>query len=88
MKKILLALLFLPLATTAQETLDLTQVHDGITREYAIYIPAIYSPDTHVPLILSLHGYTSNNGLNQMYTGFQQIADTANFFISHKLHVI
>ena len=83
MKKLLLSLLFLPLATTAQETLDLTLEHDGITREYALYIPAIYSPDTPVPLILSLHGYTSNNGLNQLYTGFQQIADTANFLVAY-----
>jgi polyhydroxybutyrate depolymerase len=81
MKKVLLILLFFPLIAFSQETLNETLEHNGLTREYTVYIPASYSSDVPVPLVLSLHGLTSNNVFNMTYTGFNAIADTANFIV-------
>ena len=81
MKYTLLLLLFSPLFTFSQETLYETLDHDGLTREFVIHIPPGYSADTPVPLMFSLHGFTSNNDFNLLYTGFNSIADTANFIV-------
>src|SRR5437762_8188879 len=31
-------------------------VHDGITREYLVHVPASYRPDRPAPMLLALHG--------------------------------
>lgn len=65
----------------AQQTLNQTISYGGITREYRIYIPAIYDGSNAVPLLFNLHGYGSNNAQQEFYGDFRQIADTANFII-------
>jgi polyhydroxybutyrate depolymerase len=82
---LLLLLLFAPSLIFSQETLYETLDHDGLTREYTIHIPPGYNSDTPVPLMFSLHGYTSNNDFNLLYTGFNSIADTANFIVVYPL---
>jgi polyhydroxybutyrate depolymerase len=67
----------------AQTTLSKTFVFEGLTRDYRIYIPAIYNSNTAVPLLLNLHGYGSNNIEQELYADFRSIADTANFIIVH-----
>jgi len=57
--------------------------HNGITREYKLYVPAIYDGTIAVPLLFNLHGYTSNNVQQEGYGNFRPIADTANFIIIH-----
>lgn len=82
MKHTLFLLLFLsPLFNYSQETLNETLVHDGITREYTIHIPPGYDAENPVPLVFSLHGFTSNNAFHMLYTGFNDIADTATFIV-------
>ena len=54
----------------------------GLVRTYRLYIPSIYNPNNPAcPLILNLHGYTSNASDQQLYTNFMPIADTANFLM-------
>jgi polyhydroxybutyrate depolymerase len=57
--------------------------HDGLTREYRLYVPALYNPAQPTPLLLNLHGYTSNNAQQQVYGNFTSIADTANIILIH-----
>lgn len=85
MKHLYLLVLCLLCALTAksQSTIDASMVHDGLTRTYRLYIPAAYSAATPVPLVLNLHGYTSNNIQQEFYGDFRPIADTANFIIVH-----
>lgn len=56
---------------------------NGIYRTYRLYRPTIYTGATAVPLILNLHGYTSNSSAQQVYGNFMPIADTANFLVVH-----
>lgn len=70
-------------ATIAQTTVNGSFLHGGLTRDYRIYIPAIYSPGTSVPVVFNLHGYGSNNVEQEFYGDFKAIADTANFIIIH-----
>lgn len=67
--------------TFSQQSIDKTITHDGLTREYRLYIPASYNANTAVPLVFNLHGYGSNNAQQDFYGNFKPIADTANFII-------
>lgn len=57
--------------------------HDGLQRSYRLYVPAVYDGSESVPLVLNLHGYTSNAFQQELYGDFRRIADTANFIIVH-----
>ena len=35
-----------------------TMLWQGIEREYLIFLPASYSPEVEIPLVVGLHGYT------------------------------
>lgn len=67
----------------AQQTINGTINHDGLIRQYILYIPASYDPATQSPLVLSFHGYSSNAQTNFNYTNFKSIADTAGFILIH-----
>ena len=58
-------------------------VHGGLTRTFRIYVPASYNAGQAVPLVLNLHGYTSNATEQETYGNFKPIADTANFIVVH-----
>lgn len=64
------------------QTITGTIMHDGIQRDYRLYVPAIYDGSTSVPLVLNLHGYTSNALQQEFYGNFNTIADTANFIVA------
>ncbi|HQW45888.1 MAG: T9SS type A sorting domain-containing protein [Bacteroidetes bacterium] len=67
----------------AQTTIVDSFVHGGLMRTYRLYIPAIYNANNAVPVVLNLHGYTSNGLQQELYADFRPIADTANFIIAH-----
>jgi polyhydroxybutyrate depolymerase len=73
--------LLLPIASFAQQTINETMIHDGLTRSYTIYVPASYSPGTPAPMVLNFHGYTSNAFEQMFYGDFRAIADTAGFLL-------
>jgi len=68
---------------SAQQVINSSLTHDGITRNYILFIPSSYDPATPAPLVFSFHGYSSNASLNANYTGFTAIADTAGFILVH-----
>ena len=75
--------LFLIQNSRAQQVINSSLTHDGITRNYILFIPSSYDPATPAPLVFSFHGYSSNAALNMNYTGFTAIADTAGFILAH-----
>lgn len=80
MLKIIFSLILILNGFIAQGQTNLTKtiIHDGITRDYKIYIPKMYNPNTLTPLVFNLHGYASNNVQQEFYGDFRPIADTAN----------
>lgn len=85
MKKLVLLLTILLSVITgySQQILYETIMHDGIEREYILYIPADYNGNVSVPLIFNFHGYGSNADEQMAYGDFRPIADTAGFIIVH-----
>lgn len=84
MKKILISIL----ATTAlissgysQTFISQTIDHDGLTREYDIYVPASYDGTTNFPLLFNLHGGGGTNSVWQASSDMRPIADTADFIL-------
>ena len=67
----------------AQQTINGSLVHNGLTRTYILYIPASYSAANSAPLVFNFHGYTSNATEQMWYGDFRTIADTAGFIIVH-----
>lgn len=83
MKKTLLAFIFICslFSVKAQTTVIDSIFVGGIYRNYRLYVPALYNGTSARPLIINLHGYTSNANAQQLYSNFMPIADTANFLM-------
>lgn len=77
-----LALLLTISSLSLAQNITGTIMHDGIQRDYRLYVPAIYDGSAAVPLVLNLHGYTSNALQQEFYGNFNSIADTANFLVA------
>jgi polyhydroxybutyrate depolymerase len=76
-------ILCLPFVTIGQQTITGSFIHDGIQRDYILYVPASYVAGTQAPLVLNFHGYTSNAFEQMFYGDFRPIADTAGFLVVH-----
>ena len=58
---LLLVILFLGFGyLEAQQTITNRLVHDGLDRDYHIYIPESYNETINVPVLLVFHGYGGN----------------------------
>ena len=63
---------------------ECTVTKDDSGRTFIIYVPPAYENRTgSVPLLFSLHGYTSRANWNLLYTGFQEYADQEGFIIAY-----
>ncbi len=67
----------------AQQTLSTSIYHDGLQREYILYVPASYSSSDTVPLVFSFHGMGGTAQGQMEDHDFRPIADTAGFIIAH-----
>lgn len=65
----------------AQGYISQTIDHDGLTREYSIYVPASYDGTTNFPLLFNLHGGGGTNFAWQAASDMRPIADTADFIL-------
>jgi polyhydroxybutyrate depolymerase len=83
MKKLLLFILVCVLNAPlfAQTTIIDSIFSGGQWREYRLYKPALYNGTKAVPLVLNLHGYSSNSFEQEFYADFKGLADTANFLV-------
>ena len=81
MKKLLTFLIWLPLFTLGQQTINASITHGGLQRDYIIHIPSSYNVNTPIPLVFCFHGYGSNASTIMSYTNFNYISDTAGFIV-------
>jgi polyhydroxybutyrate depolymerase len=63
------------------QTLDKSLVHDGMTRNYTVYVPSTYSPQVDAPLVVNLHGYTLNRGFQMTHSGMNAVARIMGFLL-------
>ena len=83
MKKIITLLSIIPYLIISQEVTTETMFHNGIERSYILYVPESYSENTTTPLVLNLHGYSSNAGQQMVYSDFYNVAETEGFILVH-----
>ena len=65
----------------AQGYISETIQHDGLTREYSIYVPASYDGTTSFPLLFNFHGGGGHIASQIAIADMSPIADTANFIV-------
>ena len=78
----LLCLIF-SVQLTAQTTVVDSFTYEGVWRNYRIFLPNGFSTSIQHPLVFNLHGYTSNAIQQELYSGFNTIADTANVVVCY-----
>lgn len=92
MKRLLIFLLFFYSCSNQEEDLDdlknltwtqkeFTMNHEGLEREYILYKPKNFSENA--PLVMMLHGYSSNNNNLLSYSKMNAIADQNGFMICY-----
>jgi polyhydroxybutyrate depolymerase len=93
MKKILIFLLFILFVncsdntdvlgseilpgTTSSQKLN----HDGLERQYLIYIPNSYNGESKLPLMINFHGFGGKANDHMAYTDMRSLADSKNFIL-------
>jgi len=58
-----------------------TLFHDGVTREYILYVPDSYDGSSKVPLMFNFHGFGGTAKRHLNYTDMRFLADTDNFIL-------
>ncbi len=56
-------------------------MHDGVSRDYRLFLPSNYQNYETLPLVFNLHGFGSNALEQEVYSGMNNVADTAKFFV-------
>ncbi len=57
--------------------------HDGLQRQYLLYIPSTYTGLQEVPLVINFHGYGSNAFEQLNYGDFRLLAEKNKFLVVH-----
>lgn len=70
-------------ATAFGQTTTGNFTFEGINRDYRVYVPPSYSPANPAPLVINMHGYTSNALQQEFYSGMNAVADTAGFVVCY-----
>lgn len=81
MIKYLLAALFLPFSLVAQIPTLESITHDGLDREYLLYIPDSYEEGTPMPLVFNFHGRGSTPNEQFAYTLLTTVASEEGFIV-------
>ncbi len=82
-KSAILSSLILFSALTSMAQTNGTIVHNGITRNYIVYVPSAYQPGDSWPLVFVLHGFTQSSSAIMGVSGFNAIADTGEFIVAY-----
>lgn len=85
MKPILYFTLFLALLSyrSLHAQTNETMLHDGLTREYILYVPTTYQVGQSVPLVFVLHGFTQSAQTIMDVTEFNAVSESNNFIVAY-----
>jgi len=68
----------------SQEEIEQTIIHDGIDRDFMLYIPSGYDPSAdQFPIVFNFHGFTSNAAQQKQYSRMDAIAEANNFIVCY-----
>ena len=67
----------------AQTTIRDSILYEGLWRNYRLFLPNGFNVNTQRPLVFNLHGYGSNALEQEIYSGFDAIADTADVIVCY-----
>jgi polyhydroxybutyrate depolymerase len=62
---------------------EFSLIHDGITRTYRLHVPVGYNADSLYPLVINMHGLGSNAFEQEIYTAFNDVADSAGIVVAY-----
>ena len=77
--RFLLITLFSFITFAQSQTIDGTINVDGLERSHKLYIPTNFTPN--MPLVLNLHGYTSNAFQQVFYSSMTTVAESNDFML-------
>ena len=63
------------------ELFDLSINHDGVEREYLLYVPEGYDETVSWPLVINMHGLGSDRYQQMVYSNFNSLADEYKFIV-------
>ena len=69
--------------TLLDGTISLSLLHDGLTREYLLYVPSSYNTDIAVPLLFNFHGYGGTSNGHLASSDMRSLADQENFILCY-----
>ena len=78
-KLLLLSVLALFLIPLHAQTVTDGFTFDNQWREFRVYVPATYNSANPAPVVINMHGYTSDAFQQEIYTQMNLVADTAGF---------
>ena len=81
--RIFICLLFACFQMQAQTTIADSIQFDNRWRTFRLFLPSSYSDGQNLPLVFNLHGYGSNALEQEIYSGFDGIANTANVLVCY-----
>lgn len=81
MKNLFLSCLLWSLCTGLVPAQTFSFTFDGQNRSYIVHLPTGYTGTQNLPLVLNLHGYTSNAQQQQSYSKMNQTANNNNFIV-------
>ena len=67
----------------AQTTIRDSILYEGLWRNYRLFLPNGFNVNTQRPLVFNLHGYGSNALEQEIYSGFDAIADSADVIVCY-----
>src|SRR5262245_9614077 len=56
---------------------------DGLDRSYRLHAPPAYDGSAAVPLVLDIHGWTSNAEQQETISGMRNVADATGFLVAY-----
>jgi polyhydroxybutyrate depolymerase len=78
---ILLSLIFSTIE--GQQTITGALMHDGLEREYRLYLPSAYDEESSLSLVFNLHGFTSNAQQQEFYSAMNDTAEEQGFIVCY-----
>ena len=63
--------------TTSTQTIN----HDGLERQYLMYVPNSFAGQSKFPMMINFHGYGGNASEHMAYADMRSLADSENFIL-------